>query len=90
MFRLVEELFAAQHGQYGDRRPALDVVADLYGHAHVLCPAFASAVSAGQLDARKGAIAALSPGRAQLADGGGAAALACDVLIAGEININAN
>jgi len=62
VFRLDEEIFACQLGQYGDYRPKDDVVKDFYGYAHVLNYDFKKARSAGTITAERGVVVRLEQG----------------------------
>lgn len=59
VFRLVEEAVALQLGQYGDYRPADDIVRDFYGYAHILSYAFKDAKASGKLAAQRGQVVRL-------------------------------
>jgi dimethylaniline monooxygenase (N-oxide forming) len=82
IFGIVEALFAFQLGQSKalNRRPALDVVADFYGFAHVLDSSLKDAINGKKVDPVQGAIASLTPTGAVLADG---RTVAADVIVCG-------
>ena len=84
VFGIVQALFAFQLGLHGALRPAMDVVKDFYGFAHVLDPSFKAAVAAKRVALAAGAVDRLEAGAvvARLADGS-EKRLPCDVLVCG-------
>ena len=84
VFGIVQALFAFQLGLRGALRPAMDVVKDFYGYAHVLNSDFKNAVARGSVALAHGSIERLEAGAvvARLANGA-QRTLPCDVLVCG-------
>ncbi|KAG8465828.1 hypothetical protein KFE25_005398 [Diacronema lutheri] len=61
-FRLAEELIALQLGHYGEWRPSLPMVCDLYGYGHVLSPQFRQLRARKQFDTVRGEVVRLAKG----------------------------